>query len=315
MALATPATVNYEVDVEKLRENVRSIVDAGIRKGDGILMVAGGRGEGYFLDKSQFKTVVDVLADEAKSDVATAAGVFELNTKHAIERIKYAEDRGIDFIQCALPRYLRPLDEEIFRHFKMINDAIEEIGVFIYHLWSSMPVGGPEQSRQGYELSIPLLERLSALENIVGFKWSSQNFHRAINGVVKLRDKCAILDNMGFASVMVEQVGDPWGVRVVHSSVPIEYDPKTVKRLAELYVKGKYGEWLEEDRKAGRKFRELSEEIGKILPLSLGGGTHVKTLLALIGKSCGPPFPPQKWVTKEQMRKLKETAHKLGFNP
>ena len=54
VALVTPTTPDYEVDLSKFKENVRFSID-GVKGDLGCLMAAGGGGEGYFLNMEQCK--------------------------------------------------------------------------------------------------------------------------------------------------------------------------------------------------------------------------------------------------------------------
>jgi hypothetical protein len=44
ISVATPLTLDYELDLEALRSNIRFMVDRGVRNGQGVLLVAAGRG-------------------------------------------------------------------------------------------------------------------------------------------------------------------------------------------------------------------------------------------------------------------------------
>jgi len=115
--LATPATPDYEVDIQKFREQVRFVMNGGIRGKTGALLAAGAGGEGCFLNDEEWYAIIKAFAEEAVGKVTTIAGIFELSTKNAIRKIKFAEELGIDLVQVAPPHYEKPTDIEVYTHY------------------------------------------------------------------------------------------------------------------------------------------------------------------------------------------------------
>lgn len=88
-------------------------------------MFAGGGSEGYFMDDDEWRAVVALLAEECKGRVTSLAGVFELSAKKAAKKAAYCADLGIDFVQIQPPHYMVPVEDEVFYHFKEINDSAD----------------------------------------------------------------------------------------------------------------------------------------------------------------------------------------------
>jgi len=237
-------------------------------------------------------------------------GVFELNTKHATEKIKFAEDLGIDFVQLAPPHYEKPTDLEVYQHYKIINDAVSNIGIVVYHTYWSMP--------ENYEMTLPLMTKVADLKSVVGIKWASLNFKNFLDVLFALRDRVAMIDNLGW----VDLVKSDYGMKAFMSPIG-NYAPKKTAELAKLFIDGKFKEWAEENAKASAHRGVIMKEIlrmvhgtvGKGEFCTLAEGTLGKTTCELIGRPAGPPFPPQFNPSLEQKAELKAKLEKMGLLP
>ena len=304
VALATPTTPDFEIDLPKFRENVRFSMK-GVEGGLGCLMAAGGGGEGYFLNIPQWKSLIEAFAEETGDKVSTMAGVFELNAKHAIEKIKFAEELGIDLVQLAPPHYEKPTDLEVFNYYEMVNDAIDDMGIIVYHTYWSMP--------EDYEITLPLMRRITDLDRVVGIKWASTSLRNFTDVVFNLREKVSIIDNQGF----VDMVKDAHGIRAFMCFIG-NYAPVKTARLAGLFLDGRYEEWAQEKARALAHRSAIMREIlslvhgtvGKGEVCTLAEGTLSKTTMEIVGRPIGPPFPPQYELTPEQKADLKAKLEK-----
>ena len=133
--------------------------------GNGVLLAAGGYGEGYFSTTEELFALIDVLVDTAGDKAPTMVGVFDLNARTAARRSRYAGDVGIDFIELGLPHYSCPSEEDVYLYTKYVNDNAD-VGLMNYNNFWVTPA--PK-----YEITRSLMERFIDLENVVGFKWSS----------------------------------------------------------------------------------------------------------------------------------------------
>ena len=307
VALATPATPDYEVDLPRFRENVRFSMK-GVEGGLGCLMAAGGGGEGYFLNTSQWKSLIEAFAEETGDRVSTMAGVFELNAKHAIDKIKFAEELGIDLVQLAPPHYEKPTDLEVYTYYQIVNDAIQDMGIIVYHTYWSMP--------EDYEITLPLMNRITDLDRVVGIKWASTSLKNFTDVVFNLRDQVSIIDNQGW----VDLVRADHGIKAFMCFVG-NYAPNKTTRLARLFLDGEYEEWAEEKSRALAHRAVIMREIlslihgtvGKGEVCTLAEGTLSKTTMEIVGRPIGPPFPPQYELTPGQKSDLKAKLENEGL--
>jgi dihydrodipicolinate synthase/N-acetylneuraminate lyase len=252
--------------------------------------------------------MVEAFAEETDGRVTTMAGVFELNAKHAIEKIRYAEELGIDLVQLAPPHYEKPTDIEVHKFYQMVNDAIEDIGIIVYHTYWSLP--------ESYEITLPLMTKLTDLERVVGIKWASTSLKNFTDVVFNLSDKVSIIDNQGW----VDLVRNDYGIRAFMCFIG-NYAPNKLARLSRLFLDGQYEQWAEEKGKAlAHRFAIIKEILslvhgtaGKGEVYTLAEGTLSKTTMELVGRPAGPPFPPQYELTVEQKADLKAKLEAEGL--
>jgi len=309
VALVTPTTSDYEIDLPKFRENVRFSV-SGVKEGLGCLMAAGGGGEGYFLDLEQWKTLIEAFVEEIRGVVPTMVGVFELSTKHAIEKIKFAEDLGVDFVQLAPPHYEKPTDLEVYQHYKLINESVSDIGIVVYHTYWSMP--------ENYEINLPLMSQITNLSNVVGIKWASTNCRNFLDVLFSLKDEVAMIDNLGW----VDLVKSDYGMKAFMCFIG-NYAPNKTTELAKLFLDGEFEFWAAEKKKAFAHRGVIMQEVLKMVHGSAGKGevytlaegTLGKTACELVGRPAGPPFLPQFDPSPQQKAELKAKLEQMGLLP
>lgn len=154
-----PHKENGEVDYEGLRENTEFLVDfTNNGEKDFVIMTNGSTTEFYANSVEEQKKVIDTVV-EASGNVPVIAGTAAPGTKLTIELSQYAQEAGADAAVVVLPYYHNATVEGLYRHYTQIADAVD-ISVMIYN--------NPDVS--GAAVPVPLAERLSKVENIVGVK-------------------------------------------------------------------------------------------------------------------------------------------------
>ena len=278
VSLPTFTDDEHKLLLDRQRKHVRWLIDNGIREGSGVLMVAGGYGESYFLEDAEFEALVDVLADEAGGDVPTMAGVFELSARRAARRARYAADAGIDFLELGMPHYSLPSEEDVYLHHRYVNDNAD-IGIMTYNNYWVMP-GAREISRG-------LLERYVELDNMVGVKWISASEAHYVGMVRLFGDALNFIDNR-----MVMATGARHGMRGFvdfYGNVA----PRLSLRLWELMKGGRYDEL--DDLLMAAHFDPMTTLTTADAPgfVGMGDGPQGKLRWSILGLETGPAFPAQ----------------------
>mgnify|MGYP000356632327 CR=1 FL=1 len=293
VSLPTPTKENYEVDYERFKEHVSWLVDQGLVEGKAVLMGAGGLGEGYFLTREEHEKIMEALVDAANGKVPTVTGIFEVSTKEAVKRAKMAEDIGIDFLQVNPPHYLAPVDEEVYAHYKMINDNAD-VGIIVYNTpWSAM----------NYEVTPKLMNMLVELDNVVGVKWTSFDPINFVNMLKQFSGRLNFIDNSTLISLAF-QLGAKGYISLLGNIAP-----KAELYLLSLLENQEYEKFDREYKRlhAWREVLGSAEEMGF---QGIGEGTISKAIFEAVGKPIGPPLPPQRRVSKENLEKVRELFRK-----
>lgn len=288
VSLPTPTTGDYEIDYIRFKDHVTWLVSQGLVEGKAVLMGAGGLGEGYFLTREEHGEIMKALVDAANGKVPTMTGIFEASTKEAVRRARMAEDIGVDFLQVNPPHYLAPVDEEAYTHYRMINDSAN-VGIMVYNTpWSAMH----------YEIKPRLMERLVVLSNVVGVKWTSFDLGNFVNTLKQFSDRVSFIDNSGLISLSF-QLGARGYISMLGNIAP-----KSELHLLNLLEDREYAKFDEEYKRlhAWREVLSSAEEMGY---QGVGEGTITKAVLEAAGKLVGPPLPPQRRVSAEDIEKIR----------
>ena len=301
-SLPTFCDDDYKLLLDRQRKHIRWVIDRGLKEGSAVLMASGGLGEGYFLSNDEFKQIVDVLVDAANGEVPTMVGVFELSAREAAKKASYAADAGIDFIQLSPPHYMVPSEDDVFGHFRYVNDHAD-IGIVAYNIPWAMP-------SPGFDLTAGLLNRFTELENVVGVKWSSHDIRHFLRILRQFSDRFNFIDNMQIfslgAKLGMKGYISHWGNAA----------PKLALRWWELLKNGQYDEFDQEFLRM-----EFDPYIKVVSPeqqnwVGMGEGPTARLSLKLLGLDSGPPFPAQAMVSEEYIegaRKAIEASGVLEF--
>ena len=227
ISLPTFTDDEHNLLLDRQRKHIRWLIDNGIREGSGVLMVAGGYGESYFLEDHEFEALVEALADEAGGEVPTMVGVFELSARRAARKARYAADAGIDFVELGMPHYSLPSEEDVFLHHQYVSDNAD-IGIMTYNNYWVMP--GTREISRG------LLERYVELDNMVGVKWISASEAHYVGMVRLFGDELNFIDNR-----MVMATGARQGMKGFVDFFG-NVAPRLSLRLWELIREGRYDE-------------------------------------------------------------------------
>ena len=280
--LLSMPTINDEEHnllTDRQRVHLRWLIDRGFKEGSGVLLIAGGMGEGYFLDDNEWYTLTDLLAEEAQGKVATGVGIFELSARRAASKARYAANAGIDCIQMGPPHYLLPNEQEVFDHYKYVNDAAD-IGIVAYNTPWAMP-------NPGFDFSHGLLDRFATLEHMVGIKWSTSDYRQFLRMIHVLGDRLNFFDNNRIFT---------HGARIGSKGFT-DFLGNVAPRLSlkkwELVSQGRFDECDEMESRL--EFNPAAEEIGpEGMPAAgMGEGPVARMMLRALGMDTGPAFPAQ----------------------
>ncbi|MDA4121575.1 MAG: dihydrodipicolinate synthase family protein [Thaumarchaeota archaeon] len=297
ISIPTATNRKYELNIPAMKDQVEWIVDQGVRTGKGVVMLGGGSGEGYFLPWEDHKRIIKTLVDAANGKVPTMTGIFEVNTDTAVMKAKYASDAGVDFIQYNPAHYEMPGDDEVLTHYKLMSDKVD-VGIVAYNSpWATM----------NYEFTAPTIKKLSELENVWGIKWWSAVPGNYVQCMAQYADKVAFVVNTG-PYTQYRALAYLMGAKGFISALGI-FNPKAELRLLDLLERGKFEEYITEDEKFHSYEREIAGD-ATIVKGGVGEGTLARGEMLAVGKDFGPPYRPQREMTKEDIEKMRKIIKK-----
>lgn len=151
-------TDEHDVDTASLEKLVGFLLAGGVHG----LFVLGSTSEVAVLTGTQRATVIDVAVRATGGHVPVFAGVIDTATDRVIEHARVAEKGGVDGLVVTSPFYVRPSQDEVKRHFRMVREAVD-LPILAYDIPSAVQT----------KLDRATVLRLAEEELIVGIKDSS----------------------------------------------------------------------------------------------------------------------------------------------
>ncbi len=139
-----PSTVMVSVvcpwdDAERLDEAIfRRAIRHALASGFRHIYVFGTAGEGYAVDSTRFRAVIDVLGDEtAGTDAHPMVGVIGLSTANVVERVAVAHGLGFRAFQISLPSWSTLSDGEVVDYVEAVCGAFPDSAFMHYNTLKS----------------------------------------------------------------------------------------------------------------------------------------------------------------------------------
>lgn len=282
-ALLTPFDEHGNVVTRELRRLVRRLIEAGVHG----LFVVSNAGEFFALEEGEKKEVLEAVMTEVNHEIPVYFGSGVISTREAIRLTKMAEAAGVDAVSVISPFFLKFSDAELYDHYSAVAKSTR-LPVVLY----SNP------SLTGLRLSVSLVTRLAAIDNIIGIKDSSGDLAVTVS-YIDIDPDFAVLagrDGLILATLL-------HGGRGAISSLA-NVCPELVVAIYDGYRDGSLDKALEAQRKVAR-LREL---------VSLGTFPSViKYALELQGFHVGEARPPVRPLGPKEKAHLEEFLRANGM--
>ena len=158
--ILTPVDDDECIDEKRLRRQVDHVINGGV---NGILAF-GSNGEFYMFDEDELRRGFEIIVDQVNKRVPVYFGIGAISTKKCIKLAKMAEELGANGISVIQPMFVKPNEEELYKHFIAIANAVPNLSMLIYN----------NPGKTGYDLSANLVGKLAKdADNIIGMKDSS----------------------------------------------------------------------------------------------------------------------------------------------
>lgn len=297
----TPFTPDgRSIDVQAMRR----FLDWQLAEGVPGIIVLGTTGEFITLSDEERRQVIDTAVSHIAGRIPVLVGSMAVSTTEAVRRSVEAESMGADGLMILPPYYYTPTDDEIFRHYAAISEAVQ-VPIMLYN--------NPVTSN--VDMSAHLVARLArALPNVRYIKESSQDLAR-VRDVIEASD--------GLMNVYAgERVVDSYLLGAIGYVNPYgNYIPRASAGIAVLAAEGR----IDEARSIQRLIDAIDHIIAQGHP-TYGHQCYSKELAARAGYPVGTVRPPltsfaqlgeegEERVSRilPLMNEVTELAHRLGL--
>lgn len=162
VALNTPFTPSGDLDLAAAKKLTRYYINKGIKS----LYVCGSTGEGFLLDNDERMKLVEAVVDEAGNELSVIVHVGCPSTRHSAMLAAHAQKAGAAATSAVPCVYYHLGEESVYQHWTKITEAAD-LPFFIYNI--------PQLT--GFNLSMPLFNRMLENERVAGVKCSSDPCH------------------------------------------------------------------------------------------------------------------------------------------
>lgn len=282
--LATPMTVDEEVDEQGMRRLIRYVLKA---ESSGVV-VCGSMGELPALTTENRRRAIEIVKDEVKDERLVIAGTGDCSLRKTLNSTKIAQEAGADFALVVPPYYFPLAQREIVAYYRELAREAT-IPILIYNI--------PECTK--IPASLEAIRQLGNEERIAGIKDSSGDFiffEKLVQQTKHLENFAVLMgiDNLLLAGFAIGADGAVvWASNIV-PELPLE-----------LYKAVKDNDF-EKARDIQETLISIGEAIGR---RELHSG--VKAALSLLGiceRTVSKPLPA---LSQEEVRELAENLKKL----
>ena len=271
VAVATPFTEDFELDLDALRDNIRFMVDRGVKTGQGSLLVGGAGGEHPVLNVEERKAVMTASVDAANGEAPVLTSLQHTDHRVIVELARHAEAVGVQAGQLGPTYYYDSTEDDVRRLFEIVAGETG-LTLMIYHTWWD-----------GLVMSMPLLRDLAAMPTVRALKWSHPDDNAYREGLGALSGDLAIIDNSN-NHVLSHLYGATGFITHLSGFWP-EYPLDVWNRLEARDYEGV------RDRLAAFKWRWIAWR-AKVAAVTGGEGPFIKAAMEAVGLKAGPPRPP-----------------------
>lgn len=293
VAVATPFTEDFALDLPAFQDNVRFMIDHGVRTGQGTLLVAGAGGEHPTLNVEERKAIMEAAVDAANGEVPILASVQHTDIRVIVDLAQHASRVGLQAVQLSPTYYYPATEEDALRVFQMVADA-SDVSIMIYHTWWD-----------GLNMSLDLLKRLAEIETVRALKWSAPEENQFREGLQALANDLVITDNsQHFRPILSHMLGGRGFITHLSNFWP-EY-PLGIWQLLEKrdYVGV-------QDKLASFKWKWMKWR-SKVTKVTGGEGPFIKAGMEAVGLKVGPPRPPSVRPPKHLIDELRVLLDSAG---
>lgn len=206
-ALLTPYTADDKIN----GKSVKKIIDFNLAKGINGFYVGGSTGEGMLLTVEERKQLFKYAAESNAGRGTMIAHVGTINTNHAIDMAKYAQDMGYDAISAVAPFYYGFSYEAIKGYYNDIANSVD-IPMIMYNF----------PNANGFQFNKERAEDMFKNKKFIGIKHTTSDLF-ALQQFKTM--ECDPLVYNGFDEILVAglSMGADGGIGSTYNFMPQKY--------------------------------------------------------------------------------------------
>jgi 4-hydroxy-tetrahydrodipicolinate synthase len=281
--LVSPIDERGEVKADVLAKLCDDLIEAGVHG----LTPLGSTGEFAYLTWPQRRRIVEVVIEAAKGRVPVVAGVASTTIADAMMQSREFERLGASGILAILEAYFPLSDDGVFNYFKAIADAVS-VPVVLY----------TNPNFQRSDLSLPVIDRLSRIENVRYIKDASFNTGRLLSIINRVEGRMQVFAASAHIPACVMLIGG-----VGWMAGPACVAPRQSVALYDICRRKDWALAMERQR----PLWALNQAFAKYnLAACIKGG------LELQGYAVGAPLPPQAPLSPEGVDEVRRALTAIG---
>jgi 4-hydroxy-tetrahydrodipicolinate synthase len=281
--LVSPVDSTGAIRADVLARLCDDLVAAGVHG----LAPLGSTGEFAYLSREQRRRVVEVVVEAANGRVPVIAGVASTTTADAVRQAREWEAIGCDGVIAILEAYFPIADDGVYDYFSAVANATR-LPIVLY----------TNPSFQRSDLSLPVIDRLSRIDNVGYIKDASVNTGRLLSILDKVQGRLQVFAASSHIPACVMLIGGVGWMAGPACLVP--------RQSVELYELCRRGDWSAAMERQ-RALWALNQAFAKYnLAACVKGG------LELQGYDVGAPLPPQSALSPEGVEDVRRSLAAVG---
>ncbi|MEO9339638.1 dihydrodipicolinate synthase family protein [Mesorhizobium sp. SB112] len=282
--LVSPVGPTGEIMDGVLTDLVEHLIASGVHG----LAPLGSTGEFAYLTHQQRYRVVETVLAANRGRVPVIAGVASTSIPDAVAQTEHMVAAGADGILAILEAYFPVGDDGVEAYFTAIAKAAKGRPVVIYT--------NPQFQRS--DLTLPVIERLSNVENIRYIKDASTNTGRLLSIIERTRGRLEVFAASAHIPVCVMMIGGVGWMAGPACIVP--------RQSIALYEAAKAGDWS--------RAMELQRPLWRVNEIfaKYSIAACIKTALDLQGFAVGDPIAPQRSLDENARSEIAEVLRGVG---
>lgn len=282
--LVSPVEPTGEIKTAVLGDLTEHLIAKGVHG----LTPLGSTGEFAYLNQTQRRAVVDTVIAANRGRVPVVAGVASTSIRDAVEQTEYMVEAGADGILAILEAYFPVSDEGVEAYFTAIAKAAKGRPVVIYT--------NPQFQRS--DLTLPVIERLSHVDNIQYIKDASTNTGRLLSIIERTQGRLKVFAASAHIPACVMMIGGVGWMAGPACIVPTQ--------SIALYETAKAGDWTKA-MQMQRPMWRVNEIFAKYSIAAC-----IKTALQLQGFAVGEPIAPQQPLNEAARAEIAQVLRDVG---